>query len=80
MGKKTTKADPPALPTIEELRRIAEMLATPIDFDQLVGDGVLKKRGAWWQILDWDRLPEHAVQKIQNIKDVGRSRVVSAYG
>jgi hypothetical protein len=44
------------------------MLSTPIDFDQLVADGVLKKRGAWWQVLDWDRLPEHARRKVQNFK------------
>ena len=57
----------PILPTLEEIRRAAEMLATPIDFDQLVADGVLRRRGAWWEILDWQRLPEHAEYKIQNV-------------
>lgn len=54
-------------PTIEQLRHLAEMLATPIDFDQLVADGILRKRGAWWEVLDWNRLPEHARQKVQAV-------------
>jgi len=58
----------PAVPTLAELRHLAEMLSTPIDFDLLVADGILKKRGAWWQVLDRDRLPEHARHKDQNLK------------
>lgn len=51
----------------EQLKQIVEWLATPIDFEQLVTDGVLKKRGAWWEVLDWKRLPEHANQKVHTV-------------
>lgn len=48
----------------EELRRLAEDRATPIDFDALIQAGVIEKKGAWYQINDWNALPEHARAKI----------------
>ena len=66
-----TKAEKEALakilPSNEEFQRQIEMAATPIDFDQLVADGVLKKRGAWWEVLVWERLPQHAQFKIRSV-------------
>jgi hypothetical protein len=48
--------------TLLELLNIA---ATPIDFDQLIADGVLRKHGAKYELLDLARLPEHARLKIR---------------
>jgi hypoxanthine phosphoribosyltransferase len=47
---------------------LAQTLATPIDFEQLIADGILKKWGAWYQVLDWKRLPEHVRQKANTMK------------
>jgi hypothetical protein len=54
--------------TFKELRRLAEPLATEIDFAGLVADGVLKKHGSWYEVLDLDRLPEHARVKIKAVR------------
>jgi hypothetical protein len=60
--------------TDEELHRGLEMMATPIPFEQLVADGVLKQRGRWWVVLDWSRLPEHARLKVQAVKGDPKTR------
>ncbi len=52
----------------EELARLTEMFATPIDFDELIAQGVLEKKGAWYVIKDMSRLPEHARRKIKQLK------------
>ena len=60
--------------THPELIEAAEALATPIDFEQLIADGVLlksKTRG-WYEILDTSRLPQHAWQKIKAVKSGNR--------
>jgi hypothetical protein len=54
--------------TKEEFRQKVVELATPIDFDQLIRDGVLAKDGAWYRILDLKRLPKHASGKIKTIQ------------
>jgi len=59
----------------EEFRQMAVLMATPIDFEQLVADGVLKKRGRGWQVLDMKRLPEHAAKKIQSVSCNRKTRV-----
>jgi hypothetical protein len=46
------------------LLRILKLAATPIDFDQLIADGVLRKHGSRYELLDLARLPEHARRKI----------------
>lgn len=48
----------------EELRRLAKDRDTPIDFDALIQAGAIQKKGAWYQINDWNALPEHARAKI----------------
>lgn len=47
------------------------MLAKPIDFETLIADGVLEKNGAWYKILDMDRLPDHATAKIREARSDG---------
>ena len=64
-GSQKADTDSADLPTWEELRQLEEMLSTPIDFDRLVADGVLRKKGAWWKILDVSRLPQHVRCKIR---------------
>jgi hypothetical protein len=52
----------------KELRQTAAMLATPIDIDALISEGILRKRGAWLEIVDLVRLPEHARVKIRAVQ------------
>ncbi len=54
--------------TREEVLRLAKLHATPIDFDALIEQGVLEKKGAWYAILDMDRLPEHAKRRVKSLK------------
>ncbi len=58
--------------TYKELRRLAEVLAAPIDFDQLITAGVLRAKGKWYEVLDLDRLPEHARVKIRAVRAPNR--------
>jgi hypothetical protein len=55
--------------TAEELRESIIELATPIDFDQLIQDGVLKKDGAWYKIRALEDLPKHASRKLKSIEN-----------
>ena len=43
----------------------AALLATPVDIPALIADGTLVKRGAWYEVLRPDRLPEHARAQIE---------------
>jgi hypothetical protein len=45
--------------------RLLKMAATSIDFDQLIADGVLRRHGARYELLDLAGLPEHACRKIR---------------
>jgi hypothetical protein len=45
--------------------KLIKMAATPIDFDQLIAEGVLRKHGAKYELLDLAKLPEHARRKIR---------------
>lgn len=52
----------------EELKQKAINRATPIDFDELIQAGIIEKKGAWYQINDWSALPEHAKDKIAQMR------------
>jgi hypothetical protein len=67
-----TKTRKPKPATYPELIETAEALATPIDFEQLIADGVLRKGKGWYEILDPSRLPNHAWQKIKSVKSGNR--------
>ena len=43
-------------------------LATPIDFEDLIKKGIIKKRGAWYEILDKNKLPKHVGAQIIEFK------------
>jgi hypothetical protein len=48
----------------KKILELLKMVATSIDFDQLFADGVLRKHGAKYELLDLAWLPEHARRKI----------------
>jgi hypothetical protein len=50
-----------------ELLKLLKMAATPIDFDQLIADRVLRKHAGRYELLNLARLPEHARRKIRVI-------------
>jgi hypothetical protein len=51
----------------KKLLALLKMAATRIDFDQLIADGVLRRHGAKYELLDLARLPENARRKIRII-------------
>jgi hypothetical protein len=53
--------------TDKTLLALIKLAATPIDFDQLIADGVLRKHGKRYELLDLTRLPDHARRKIRII-------------
>jgi len=48
----------PAIMSADELRRRLELASIPIDFDKLVTEGILARKGRRYLILDYARLPE----------------------
>jgi hypothetical protein len=55
---------------LEELKRIKELLEQPIDFDELIADGVIEESsGDWYKLLDYESLPEHARKKVHRMKE-----------
>jgi hypothetical protein len=61
---------------INELKRIGleieKHLATPIDFDKLIADGVLKEAGrGWFTVANWRRLPEDLRMSIISVRVSG---------
>jgi hypothetical protein len=55
--------------TDKTLLELIKLAATPIDFDQLIADGVLRKHGKRYELLDLARLPEHARRKNPHYHD-----------
>jgi hypothetical protein len=51
----------------KKLLGLLKLAATPIDFGQLIADGVLRRHGAKYELLDLAMLPEHARRKIRII-------------
>jgi CRISPR/Cas system CSM-associated protein Csm5 (group 7 of RAMP superfamily) len=58
--------------TKDEMLEKAKKLATPINFEVLIDQGVLEKKGAWYQVLDMNRLPEHAKAQISEFSSDGK--------
>lgn len=46
----------------------ADSPATPIDFDQLVSEGILVKRGFWYETAALERLPSDLRKRIKGFK------------
>jgi hypothetical protein len=74
MAATKTKSKPKTEVTMQqEILDAAELLAMPIDLDQLTADGTLRKAGnGWYEVLDAARLPEHALRKIKAVKSANR--------
>ncbi|WP_133149041.1 hypothetical protein [Vibrio lentus] len=56
----------------EDLLAKAKSIAIPIDFEVLVAEGILEKKGLGYKILDMKRLPDHAKDKIIGISSNGK--------
>ena len=52
----------------EGIRERIRLLRTPIDFAALIKDGILAREGAWYRILDYDRVPAHVWVQIGSAK------------
>ena len=52
----------------EEFEQKLRDLATPIDFDSLIRDGILEKHGSWYKILSMERLPSWAKAQIKQLR------------
>jgi hypothetical protein len=69
--KRDEKTGP--LPTAEELARLSGAVRLPINFAQLIADGVLRESdGGWYEVLDYARLPEHVRLKIVEVEPPNR--------
>lgn len=54
--------------SVEAIKRQIELLATPVDFDQLCRDGILERVGRKkYKVLDWQRLPKHVGARIRTL-------------
>jgi hypothetical protein len=62
----------------DEVLEKARSLAIPIDFEDLIKKGVLEKKGAWYKILDMERLPIHAKDKITELASGGMAKFSKA--
>jgi hypothetical protein len=64
-----------------KLLELIKLAATPINFDQLIAYGVLRKHGAGYELLDLARLPEHARRRIKIIATSSKTKnpVISFY-
>lgn len=65
------------LPTQSQLVEMARQLATPIDFAQLERDGILQRKGDWFQIKDAGRLPKHVSGQISAGKIDGTGNMLA---
>jgi hypothetical protein len=65
----------------KKLLELLKMAATAIDFEQLIADGVLRKHGAKYELLDLARLPANARRKIRIIATSNKTKnpVVTFY-
>ena len=58
--------------TKEELLAKAKSLSTPIDFEELISQGILEKMaGNKFKILSMERMPQHAIDKISELSSDG---------
>jgi hypothetical protein len=63
------------LPTAEELARLSGTVRVPINFAQLIAEGVLREcDGGWYEVLDYVRLPEHVRLRIVDVEPPDRVR------
>lgn len=56
----------PAL-TKDNVKARARLLLKPLDLEGLITKGILVKKGAWYRILQFKGMPEHAWVKVSEI-------------
>ena len=63
---------------IDNEKYIAELKAqaTPIDYEKLEVEGLLKKKGAWYQARDFNALPNYVRQQISESKIDGKNNLL----
>lgn len=52
----------------QDLLQKAKERSTPIDFEALIEAGVLKKKGAWYEILKSKELPKEAMAQVSTMR------------
>jgi len=53
----------------QKLAQTVQELMTPIDVEALRAEGILGKRqGAWYEVLDMGRLPEHVRKRVNEMQ------------
>ena len=57
---------------IEQIRWQARLLLQPLDLADLVGRGILAKKGAWYRVLKFNELGEHAFARVCEMKNDSR--------
>ena len=58
------------------IRKLEYLAQPPVDFDQLVADGVLRRKGSGYLVLDMDRLPKAASCQMRSMKQTKEGVVV----
>lgn len=53
---------------LDEVKKILELHAKPIDLEDLISKGILEKKGAWYKVHNFDELPEYASVQVSSIK------------
>jgi hypothetical protein len=66
--------------THDEMLRLLHNLARPIDFDFLVAEGVLTRRGAWFEVDNLHQMPAYMRQQITDVQTDGTGGVRVKFG
>ncbi|MGO9374667.1 MAG: hypothetical protein ACLQBD_21565 [Syntrophobacteraceae bacterium] len=64
---------------IKEVRKVAQSFAEPINFQKLIEDGVLTKKGRSYYVRDMNLLPENVGQRIKTITSTRNGQRVTFY-
>ena len=64
---------------VEDLARMAEAFSQPIDFDQLIADGLLIQKGQSYYAPNIHALPDAVAQRIKEIKRTKNGTKVTFY-
>lgn len=63
----------------EKIKKETEIMSTPIDFEQLEKDGLIKKVGKSYYADNIHNLPEHVSKKIKSIETTKNGTKLSFY-
>ena len=60
------------IPGRERLLESLRQRSAPIDFEQLEKDGIVRKEGAWFRIMDLEHLPKYVSIQAKSAKTDGK--------